>query len=205
MDPREREARAAIEMKKRELLDRAYDRVVLTQLNKISSQKTFTEDDEDAYRQQNASDREKAINRKRKALTAEHEELARTTGLSGHVVALMASGGQEGSDDNSRGHDRKHRKKRSKEKHKKKHYKKRTKERRRDRSDSHTSMSSDSLDNRKRRGRKNDGEDCGLNGEANDRKKNKGKHCDSDSSSDYRREKRKSKTSKSSDSKRSNH
>ena len=122
MDPREREAREAVERRKRELLDQAYDRVVLTQLNKISSQKTYTEDDEEAYRQQTASDREKAVNRKRKVLTAEHEELARTTGLSGHVVALMASGGQEDSDsdDNTSGSGRKHRKKKSKKKRKKK-------------------------------------------------------------------------------------
>lgn len=194
MDPRDREAREAIEQRKKELLDRAYDRVVLPQLNKISSQKTYTEDDEEAYRQQNASDREKAVNRKRKALTAEHEELARTTGLSGHVVALMASGGQEDGDDDSSGNDRdrKHskKKKKSKKKHKKKG-KKRSKERRRDRSGSHCSMSSDSYASEE---------------EDRDRKKHtRSTHLDSDSSSDYRREKKTSKRRKSRDSQRSPH
>ena len=193
MDPREREAREAIEQRKKELLDRAYDRVVLPQLNKISSQKTYTEDDEEAYRQQNASDREKAVNRKRKALTAEHEELARTTGLSGHVVALMASRGQEDGDDDSSGNDRdrkhgKKKKKKSKKKHKKKG-KKRSKERRMDRSGSHSSMSSDSY---------------ASDEEVRDRKKHKrSTHLDSDSSSDYRREKKTSKRRKSRDSQRS--
>lgn len=99
MDPREREAKEAKQRQTRELLDRAYDRVVSTQLSKLSSKKTYTDDDEKAYRQTIASDREKAANKKRKALSAEHEQLARTTGLSGHVVALMAGGGVQDNSD----------------------------------------------------------------------------------------------------------
>jgi hypothetical protein len=42
MDPREREAREKKQKQTRELLDRAYDRVVTAQLEKLSSIKTFT-------------------------------------------------------------------------------------------------------------------------------------------------------------------
>jgi len=43
MDPREREAREAKQRQNKELLDRAYDRVVSTQLSKLSAKKTYTE------------------------------------------------------------------------------------------------------------------------------------------------------------------
>eukprot|EP00970_Alexandrium_tamarense_P017707 scaffold10795_cov193-Alexandrium_tamarense.AAC.10 len=42
MDPRERDAREKKQKQTRELLDRAYDRVVTAQLEKLSSIKTFT-------------------------------------------------------------------------------------------------------------------------------------------------------------------
>ena len=43
MDPREREAREAKQRQNKELLDRAYDRVVSSQLSKLSAKKTYTE------------------------------------------------------------------------------------------------------------------------------------------------------------------
>ena len=90
-----------------------------------------TEDDEEAYRQKIAQDREKAANKKRKAISSEHAELARTTGLSGQVVALMAGHDDKDNDDSSTSSrsdngDNQKRKKRSKKKRssKKKDYKK---------------------------------------------------------------------------------
>ena len=100
MDPRQREAREAKQRQTQALLDRAYDRVVSANLQKLSAKKTYTEDDEEAYRAKIASDREKAATKKRKVLSAEQMELARTTGLAGHVVALMAGG-----EDNGNGND----------------------------------------------------------------------------------------------------
>lgn len=43
MDPREREAREAKQRQNKELLDRAYERVVSSQLSKLSAKKTYTE------------------------------------------------------------------------------------------------------------------------------------------------------------------
>lgn len=42
MDPREREAKAAKERQRKQLLDRAYDQVVAKQLEKLGAKKTFT-------------------------------------------------------------------------------------------------------------------------------------------------------------------
>mmetsp|Transcript_13448 Transcript_13448/g.19245 ORF Transcript_13448/g.19245 Transcript_13448/m.19245 type:complete len:205 (+) Transcript_13448:139-753(+) len=77
---------------KKALLDRAFDRIIGSQNQKIAMQKKMEGNDkaEDAYRQALEREREAANNRKRKAISVEHEELARTTGLSGQVVALMA-------------------------------------------------------------------------------------------------------------------
>ena len=78
------------------------------------------EDDEEAYRKKIASDREKAARKKRKTISAEQAELARSTGLSGQVVALMA-GHDDGSDDEddatNSDDDGKKRKKKSSKKH----------------------------------------------------------------------------------------
>eukprot|EP00804_Cyclotella_cryptica_P019702 CCRYP_016464-RA/>CCRYP_016464-RA protein AED:0.14 eAED:0.23 QI:103/0/0.5/1/1/1/2/0/235 len=149
MDPREREAKEAMQRQRQQLLDRAYDEVVVKQLEKLGARKTFTahkqscppatlktiaEDDEEAYRRKMALDREKATSRKRKAISAEHAELARTTGLSGQVVALMAGHDGEDSDgagSNSSDDDRR-RRKRKKRKHRKEKSKKSRKEKRRD-------------------------------------------------------------------------
>merc|ERR1719203_2105478 len=122
MDPREREAKEAKQRQARGLLDRAYDRMVSAQLGKLSARKTYTEDDEEAYRRKVAADRDRATGKKRKELSAEHEELARTTGLSGHVVALMAGGGatDDGDDGSGGSADRGERKQKSKKKSKRK-------------------------------------------------------------------------------------
>jgi hypothetical protein len=42
MDPREREAREAMQRQRQQLLDRAYDEVVAKQLEKLGARKTFT-------------------------------------------------------------------------------------------------------------------------------------------------------------------
>ena len=88
-------------------------------------QHPISEDDEEAYRQKIAQDRERATNKKRKTISTEHAELARTTGLSGQVVALMA--GHDDDDDDDRSDDDRSssdRKKKSKKSRKKKDYKK---------------------------------------------------------------------------------
>lgn len=93
---------------------------------------TISEDDEEAYRRKMALDREKATSRKRKAISAEHAELARTTGLSGQVVALMAGhddGDSDGDGSKSSNEDRRRRKKK-KRKHRKEKSKKSKREKR---------------------------------------------------------------------------
>jgi hypothetical protein len=42
MDPREREAKEAMQRQRQKLLDRAYDEVVTKQLEKLGARKTFT-------------------------------------------------------------------------------------------------------------------------------------------------------------------
>ena len=95
MDPRDRAAAKEKKEQTKALLDRAFDKLVGSQVSALKSakSKSHTEEDEERYRATLAAEREAASNRKRKALSAEHEELARTTGLSGQVVALMAKGG----------------------------------------------------------------------------------------------------------------
>mmetsp|Transcript_20258 Transcript_20258/g.58132 ORF Transcript_20258/g.58132 Transcript_20258/m.58132 type:complete len:418 (+) Transcript_20258:28-1281(+) len=100
MDPRGK----AQEKKQQQqaLLDRAFDRLVGSQLSALQAKgsKTLTEEDEERYRATLAAEREAAAKKKRKVLSAEHAELARTTGLSGQVVAMMAqaSGGDDSVD-----------------------------------------------------------------------------------------------------------
>mmetsp|Transcript_35632 Transcript_35632/g.85039 ORF Transcript_35632/g.85039 Transcript_35632/m.85039 type:complete len:197 (-) Transcript_35632:104-694(-) len=191
MDPREREAREAQQRKRQGLLDRAYERVVGNQLSKLASQKTYTEDDNEAYRRKLEKDREKAAGRKRKAMSAEHEELARTTGLRGDVVALMADD-SDGEDSVSRS-----RKRSKSKKHKKKDRKRRYEEEgRRGSRDCGEGVDDDGSD----AGRSNDGDD--------DRKKRKSHRDHSSDSSDdsrgrRRKTKRKKKKSKKSSSRRS--
>jgi len=82
------------------LLDRAFDRLVGSQLTALQAKgsKTLTEEDEERYRATLAAEREAAEKKKRKVLSAEHAELARTTGLSGQVVAMMAKAGTRSDD-----------------------------------------------------------------------------------------------------------
>ena len=166
MDPRDGAAKDAKAAKTKALLDKAYDSLVTSQLSKIDGSdkkrrkvrakitEGMLEDDEELYRQTMALEREAELGRERKTLSKEHEELARTTGLSGQVVALMASGGQE---DGSNGGERRRRKDDRKKKrnrkggrkrdHKSRSRKKESRKRRRKRSyssDSYSSYSSDS-------------------------------------------------------------
>lgn len=82
------------------LLDRAFDRLVGSQLSALQAKgsKKLTEEDEARYRATLAAEREAAEKKKRKVLSAEHAELARA-GLSGQVVAMMAQAGEGGEDD----------------------------------------------------------------------------------------------------------
>lgn len=104
MDPRQREERNAKQRHTQALLDKAYGEIISSQLERLSSKKSYTENDEDAYRLSLAADREQATKKRRKIISVEHEELARTTGLSGHVVALMVAGNHDDSDASRKRH-----------------------------------------------------------------------------------------------------
>ena len=98
------------------LLDRAFDRLVGSQLSALQAKgsKKLTEEDEARYRATLAAEREAAEKKKRKVLSAEHAELSRA-GLSGQVVAMMAQAGEGGEDDaDGRGDRKSPSKKRSK-------------------------------------------------------------------------------------------
>ena len=111
MDPRERDERKSKQRHTQALLDKAYDEIVSSQLERLKSKKTYTENDEDAYRLKLEADRDRAAKKRQKVMSAEHEELARTTGLSGHVVALMASGDHDNSDNDDASRKRHHKRK----------------------------------------------------------------------------------------------
>jgi hypothetical protein len=111
MDPRECDERKFKQRHTQALLDKAYDEIVSSQLERLKSKKSYTENDEDAYRLILEADRDCAAKKRRKVMSAEHEELARTTGLSGHVVALMASGDHDNSDSDDASRKRHHKKK----------------------------------------------------------------------------------------------
>ena len=111
MDPRERDERKFKQRHTQALLDKAYDEIVSSQLERLKSKKSYTENDEDAYRLKLEADRDRAAKKRRKVMSAEHEELARTTGLSGHVVALMASGDHDNSDSDDASRKRHHKRK----------------------------------------------------------------------------------------------
>ena len=83
--------------------------------------------DEEDYRQSLALEREAASSKKRKSISAQHAQLARETGLSGQVVALMAGRRDSDDDDNSKSEDSRSDTSRRR---KKKRKRKRTKEKR---------------------------------------------------------------------------
>jgi hypothetical protein len=116
MDPRDRDAKLAKAKEKQALLDRAFDRIIGSQLKKISSIKQISGQDEENYRKSLEDERVKASKRKRKTLSKEHEELARTTGLSGQVVALMTKEEFDDDDDDDDSRDFKKAKKKKKRK-----------------------------------------------------------------------------------------
>ncbi|KAL7470881.1 hypothetical protein ACHAXS_011177 [Conticribra weissflogii] len=175
-----------------------------TQRNNDHFGANTVEDDEEDYRQKVARDREIAQSKKRKTISAEQAELARTTGLSGQVVALMA-GHDDGSEEDATNSDddrsksdsdggNRKRKKKSKRKHKKKDSKKnsskRKKKRRRDyESESEGSYSSKEYETREKisrdasttKGR----DDSSISNEC--RSKNHDKKHSSDSDSDSTR------------------
>eukprot|EP00956_Cyclotella_meneghiniana_P004303 scaffold5294_cov72-Cyclotella_meneghiniana.AAC.10 len=169
MDPREREAKEAKARQRQQLLDRAYDEVVAKQLEKLNAKKTFTEDDEELYRQKLSADREKAASKKRKAISAEQAELARTTGLSGQVVAMMAGHDEIHSD----GENEKKRKKKKKRKYKKEKKSKRKRE------DGASSSDSDVDNDANKKTRQYDSDDDSVSSSSSDsregRKKSKKK------------------------------
>ena len=98
MDPRTRDTKLKQDKAQRALLDRAFDRVIGSQLQKLQTSKSSatTNQEEEAYRLRLEQEREAVLKKKpKKTLTKEQEELARSTGLSGHVVALMGASTQE--------------------------------------------------------------------------------------------------------------
>jgi hypothetical protein len=91
LDPRTQQAKHKEQIEKKALLDRAFDRIIGSQLHKIKAANNApTEQDETTYQETLERERAAASQRKTKKLSKEHAELARTTGLSGQVVALMA-------------------------------------------------------------------------------------------------------------------
>jgi hypothetical protein len=90
LDPRLQQAKQREDFDKQALLDRAFNRIIGSQLDKIkaANNHTPTEHDEAVYQQK--LEQQRKTQRKTKKLTKEHEDMARTTGLSGQVVALMA-------------------------------------------------------------------------------------------------------------------
>jgi hypothetical protein len=50
MDPQERDERKSKQRHTQALLDKAYDEIVSSQLERVKSKKTHTKNDEDAYR-----------------------------------------------------------------------------------------------------------------------------------------------------------
>jgi hypothetical protein len=92
LDPRTQQAKHKEQIEKKALLDRAFDRIIGSQLHKIKAANNNdpTEQDETKYQETLERERAAASQRKAKKLSKEHAELARTTGLSGQVVALMA-------------------------------------------------------------------------------------------------------------------
>lgn len=149
MDPRERDAKHIKEKERQELLNRAYQRVVGSKLEQLSKKKVTTDQDEEDYRQSLALEREAATSKKRKSISAQHAQLARETGLSGQVVALMA--GRDDSDDEDDSDSERSKKRKKKKKKRKKDRRKRHRSSSRDSYDD--SSSEDSL-RRERRERK---------------------------------------------------
>lgn len=90
LDPRFQHAKQREDFDKQGLLDRAFNRIIGSQLDKIKAVNNHipTEHDEAVYQQ--TLERQRQTKRKTKKITKEHEDMARTTGLSGQVVALMA-------------------------------------------------------------------------------------------------------------------
>mmetsp|Transcript_2256 Transcript_2256/g.2558 ORF Transcript_2256/g.2558 Transcript_2256/m.2558 type:complete len:329 (-) Transcript_2256:25-1011(-) len=118
IDPRDRDAKLAKQQEKKELLDRAFNRIIGSQLSKISSHRTTNAADEDEYRYNLEQERELASKRKRKKfLSKEHQELSKSTGLSAQVVALMAGTNattKKEKDDNDNGIKKRKKKKKKK-------------------------------------------------------------------------------------------
>ena len=101
MNQRQNDTRNEKTKKNQALLDRAFERVIGSRLEKLSSMEKpkLSGREEELYRQSLAKDRESKSQKKRKTLSAEHVKLAGETGLSGQVVALMIGKGEYSSDD----------------------------------------------------------------------------------------------------------
>ena len=174
MDPREREKLEQKEAEKRALLDRAFHRVIGSQLEKLQSKTSTTTQEEDVYKQRLEHEREKALKKKpKRTLTKEQEELARSTGLSGHVVALM------GKDESLE----------KKKKSKKRKRKKRSHDR--DSSSSNSSSSDDSSQDRRRRRKEKKKRKRRREGERKGKRERKEKRSRKESSRDLDRDREK--------------
>ncbi|GMH96775.1 hypothetical protein TrVE_jg14055 [Triparma verrucosa] len=153
-------AAAAKAEQNRALQNRAFDRVIASQLSKIkaAAPKKKVDTDEE-FKIKLALEREEAEKRGGKKLSKEHMKLAAETGLSGHTIMLMMEekgevNGGSGSDDSSRSKkkkkkkDKKKKRKKSKKEKKKKSKKdKKEKKRKREESSSDDSGSESESDN----------------------------------------------------------
>jgi len=151
LEPTEDAVKGNREQKRGTLLDRAFDSMIGSQLSKIEGKREHTREDDERYRTMMEKEREAAVRKKRKHISKEQEELARSTGLSGQVVALMskevAREAEAEADADAEGE-------RSKRKKKKKKKKRKKRSRTHERYESDSSSSEEERESRHRRGRK---------------------------------------------------
>jgi hypothetical protein len=94
------------------LLKKSYDTLIQAQLDRLQNETRGTSSKEiDSYREKVGQEREQAMKKKRKQVSAEHERLALTTGLCGSVISAMV----EESESSDHEIEKKKRKKRSNE------------------------------------------------------------------------------------------
>jgi len=123
-DPREIERKKKLTAIGSDLMNSAYDRLIGSQLGKVKGGKVAEksrEEMEQEYKRGLEEGREMAIGgeKKGKGLSEEHLEMARKTGLSGAVIAVMM--GEKGGEGEEDSEEKKRKKKDDREKKKKPH------------------------------------------------------------------------------------
>jgi hypothetical protein len=89
MDPREQQVKAGRQRQKQELLDKAYDQLIESQLKALAKKKTTTDEDEERYKAELAKERERALytnatkRKRRKNGTNSTDDGIHSSGLSG--------------------------------------------------------------------------------------------------------------------------